>query len=256
MTGSPLDLHNHYQRLAFRIQKVVPHDLQQKFVEAVEGVDAATLAEMQLPFELGEQQSTAQPVPVVTAQECDRFLTTTEWAETQVHVVLKAVQNVNSLASVQGDLHFAYVSHIRFQGHKAVLLEGKQLGGYKQSKEIAMLLASDRRNLNMLMMEQLLIIARDCAPWAEYDLFAVVAEFRKTRRVRNLRGRRKDKGTNRRKTDVSDAEVPSDLESVDDEALSDNLSDVSHLGSDSGSSSSSGSNSSSTTDGGSFGMRW
>ena len=42
--------------------------------------------------------------------------------------------------------------------------------------------------------------------------------------MRNLRGRRKDKGTKRRKTDVSDAEVPSDPESVDDEALSDNLS--------------------------------
>ena len=46
------------------------------------------------------------------------------------------------------------------------------------------------------------------------------------------------------------AEVPSDPESVDDEALSDNLSDVSHLGSDSGLSSSSGSSSSSTNDGG------
>ena len=86
--------------------------------------------------------------------------------------------------------------------------------------------------LNMLMMEQLLIIACDCAPWAEYDLSAVAAEFRKTRRVRNLRSRRKDKGTKRRKTDVSDAEVPSDPESVDDEALSNNLSDVSHSGSD------------------------
>ena len=53
--------------------------------------------------------------------------------------------------------------------------------------------------------------------------------------MRNLRGRRKDKGTKRRKTDLSDAEVPSDPESVDDEALSDNLSDVSHSGSDSGS---------------------
>ena len=47
------------------------------------------------------------------------------------------------------------------------------------------------------------------------------------------------------------AEVPSDPEPVDDEALPDNLSDVSHSGSDSRSSSSSGSNSSSTTDGGS-----
>ena len=47
------------------------------------------------------------------------------------------------------------------------------------------------------------------------------------------------------------AEVPSNPESVDDEALPDNLSDVSHSGSDSGSSSSSGSNSSSTADGGS-----
>ena len=47
------------------------------------------------------------------------------------------------------------------------------------------------------------------------------------------------------------AEVPSDTVSVDDEALSDNLSDVSHSGSDSGSSSSLGSSSSSTTDGGS-----
>ena len=46
-------------------------------------------------------------------------------------------------------------------------------------------------------------------------------------------------------------EVPSDPESVDDEALSDNLSDVSHSGSDSGLSSSSGSSSSSTNDGGS-----
>ena len=46
------------------------------------------------------------------------------------------------------------------------------------------------------------------------------------------------------------AEVPSDPEPVDDEALPDNLSDVSHSGSDSGASSSSGSNSSSTTDGG------
>ena len=45
------------------------------------------------------------------------------------------------------------------------------------------------------------------------------------------------------------AEVPFDLESVDDEALPDNLSDVSHSGSDSGSSSSSGASSSSTTDG-------
>ena len=61
------------------------------------------------------------------------------------------------------------------------------------------------RNLNMLMMEQLLIIARDCAPWAEFDLSAVAAEFRKTRRVRNLRGKRKDKGTKRRKADGSDA---------------------------------------------------
>ena len=47
------------------------------------------------------------------------------------------------------------------------------------------------------------------------------------------------------------AEVPSDPESVDDEALPNNLSDVSHSGSDSDSSSSSGSSSSSTTDGGS-----
>ena len=47
------------------------------------------------------------------------------------------------------------------------------------------------------------------------------------------------------------AEVASDPESMDDEALSDNLSDVSHSGSDSGLSSSSGSSSSSTTDGGS-----
>ena len=47
------------------------------------------------------------------------------------------------------------------------------------------------------------------------------------------------------------AEVPSDPESVDDEALSDNLSDVSHSGSDSGLSSSSGCSSSSTNDGGS-----
>ena len=51
------------------------------------------------------------------------------------------------------------------------------------------------------------------------------------------------------------AEVPSDPESVNDEALSDNLSDnlseVSYFGSDSGSSSSSSSSSSSTTDGGS-----
>ena len=47
------------------------------------------------------------------------------------------------------------------------------------------------------------------------------------------------------------AEVPSDPESVDDEALPDNLSDVSHSGSVSGLSSSSGSSSSSTTDGGS-----
>ena len=47
------------------------------------------------------------------------------------------------------------------------------------------------------------------------------------------------------------AEVPSDPESVDDEALPDNLSDVSHSGSDSDLSSSSGSSSSSTTDGGS-----
>ena len=50
------------------------------------------------------------------------------------------------------------------------------------------------------------------------------------------------------------AEVPSDPESVDDEARPDNLSDVSHSGSDSDSSSSSGSSSSSssssTTDGG------
>ena len=47
------------------------------------------------------------------------------------------------------------------------------------------------------------------------------------------------------------AEVPSDPESVDDEVLLDNLSDVSHSGSDSDSSSSLGSSSSSTTDGGS-----
>ena len=48
------------------------------------------------------------------------------------------------------------------------------------------------------------------------------------------------------------AEVPSDPEPVNDEALRDNLSDVSHSGSDSGSSSSSsGSSSSSTTNGGS-----
>ena len=49
------------------------------------------------------------------------------------------------------------------------------------------------------------------------------------------------------------AEVPSEVEPVDDEALPDNLSDVSHSGSDSGSvsSSSSGSSSSSTTNGGS-----
>ena len=47
------------------------------------------------------------------------------------------------------------------------------------------------------------------------------------------------------------AEVPSDPESVDDEVLADNLSDVSQSGSDSDSSSSSGSSSSSTTDGGS-----
>ena len=72
-----------------------------------------------------------------------------------------------------------------------------------------------------------------CAAWAEYDFCAVEAEFRKTRWVRNLHGKRKDKGTKRRKTDVSDAEVPSDPESVDGEALSDNLSDVSHSGSDS-----------------------
>ena len=78
--------------------------------------------------------------------------------------------------------------------------------------------------LNMLMMEQLLIIAHDCAPWAEYDVSAVAAGFWKTRRVHNLRGRRKDKSTKRRKTDVSDAEVPFGTESVDDEALPDNLS--------------------------------
>ena len=99
-----------------------------------------------------------------------------------------------------------------------------------------------------------------CAPWAEYDLCAMAAEFRKTRRVRNLRGKRKDKGTTRRKTDVSDAEVPSDPESLevpsdpeslDDEALSDNFSYVSHSGSDKGLSSSSDSSSSSTTNGGS-----
>ena len=83
------------------------------------------------------------------------------------------------------------------------------------------------------------------------NLSAMAAEFRKTRRVRNLRGRRKDKVTKRRKTDVSDDEVPSVTESEDDEALADNLSDVSHSGSDSGSSSSSGSSSGSTTDGGS-----
>ena len=47
------------------------------------------------------------------------------------------------------------------------------------------------------------------------------------------------------------AGVPSDPEPVDDEVLPDNLSDVSHSGSDSGSSSSSGSSSISTTDGGS-----
>ena len=47
------------------------------------------------------------------------------------------------------------------------------------------------------------------------------------------------------------AGVSSDPESVDDEALPDNLSDVPHSGSDSGSSSSSGPSSSSTTDGGS-----
>ena len=47
------------------------------------------------------------------------------------------------------------------------------------------------------------------------------------------------------------AEVPSDPEPVDDEALPDDLSDVSHSGSNSGLSSSSVSSSSSTTDGGS-----
>ena len=47
------------------------------------------------------------------------------------------------------------------------------------------------------------------------------------------------------------AEIPSDPELLDDEALPNNLSDVSHLGSDSGLWSSSGSSSSSTTDGGS-----
>ena len=47
------------------------------------------------------------------------------------------------------------------------------------------------------------------------------------------------------------AEVPSDPESVDDEALPNNLFDVSHSGSDLDSSSSLGSSSSSTTDWGS-----
>ena len=47
------------------------------------------------------------------------------------------------------------------------------------------------------------------------------------------------------------AKVPSDPELLDDEALPDNLSDVSHSGSDSDSSSSLGSSSSSTTYGGS-----
>ena len=48
------------------------------------------------------------------------------------------------------------------------------------------------------------------------------------------------------------AEVPSDPKPVDDEALPDNVSNVSHSGSDSGSSSSSGSSSRSITDGGSL----
>ena len=73
-----------------------------------------------------------------------------------------------------------------------------------------------------------LIIACDSALWSEYDVSAVAAEFWKIGRVRNMRAKRKDKGTKRRKTDVSDVKVPSNPESVPDEAPSNNLSDFSH----------------------------
>ena len=109
----------------------------------------------------------------------------------------------------------------------------------------------DRRNLNMLLMEHLFIVARDSAPWHQYDVAAMAAEFRKIRRVRNMRAVRKDKGTKRRKTDGPDAEVASDPESVPDEEVSDNLSDVTNSGTESDSSSSSGSSGASTTDTGS-----
>ena len=67
--------------------------------------------------------------------------------------------------------------------------------------------------------------------------------------MHNTCAKRKDKGAKRQKTDVCDAEVPSNPESVPDEALSDHLSDVSHSDSDADSSSSSGSASTSITDG-------
>ena len=94
----------------------------------------------------------------------------------------------------------------------------------------------DRRNLNMLLMERLLIVARDFAPWHEYDVAALAADFRKVTRARNMRATRKDKGTKRRKTDGPVAEVASDPESLPDEHT---LSDVTNSGSESDSLSSS-----------------
>ena len=46
---------------------------------------------------------------------------------------------------MQDDLHFAFLSHKRLSGQKAALPEGKQLGGYKQNKEVAVLLATAER---------------------------------------------------------------------------------------------------------------
>ena len=95
----------------------------------------------------------------------------------------------------------------------------------------------DRRRLTMHSLEMLLVVARDAAPWLEYNYEEVVKKYREKRRVRKLRAPRRDKGKKRKRQSDSDSDSPAYCSDPDSQSSGGDVSSVDTSGTDYSSSS-------------------
>ena len=86
-------------------------------------------------------------------------------------------------------------------------------------------------------LEMLLVVARDAAPWLEYNYEELVKKYREKRRVRKLRAPRRDKGKKRKRQSDSDSDSPAYYSDPDSQSSGGDVSSVDTSGTDYSSSS-------------------